>query len=126
MVIIALSVRGFPGHGMVVVEVGGDYASCLPGKEEVNPSLPSSSHGEPLDGSSRHGPPQERWLAVGEAHDDSTQAASEGGEAQAIESVSDTLEAPNVDGFAEGKAIVCETLASGNGDKLEAPNYEEL
>jgi hypothetical protein len=54
---------------------------------------------------------------MGEAHDDSTRADSKGEEAQAAESVGDKLEAPNINGFAERKAIAWGTLTFGNGDE---------
>jgi hypothetical protein len=90
---------------------------CLPWKEEVTTPVPTGRRGKPLDGASHHGPLQERWPAMGEAHDDSTRAASKGKEAQAAESVGDKLEAPNINGFAERKAIAWGTLTFGNGDE---------
>jgi hypothetical protein len=71
----------------------------------------------PLYGASRHGPLQERWPTTGGAHDDGTQAASKGGQAQVAKLVGDELKAPKVDGFVNGKATVWRTLTSGNGDK---------
>jgi hypothetical protein len=79
-----------------------------PWEEEVSPSLPARSHGEPLDGASHHGLLQVLWHATGGAHDDAIRAAFEEGEAQATESVGDELEAHKADGFTKGKVITGE------------------
>jgi hypothetical protein len=40
--------------------------------------FPVGSHGEPLDGASRHGLLQERWLTANRDHDDGARAVPEG------------------------------------------------
>jgi hypothetical protein len=100
-----------------MVEVGGDSALCLPEKRRSVLPSPPGAMWNPSLGLPFHGPLQQRWPAVGEAHDNGTRAASEVGEAQAAKSVGDELEAPKAGGFAEGKAIAWGTLAFDNGDK---------
>jgi hypothetical protein len=89
-----------------------------PWEGEVGPPFPTRSRGEPLGGISCHDPLWERWPAAGGTHGSGARAVPKGGEAQAIKIIGDELKAPKANGYAEGKSITRQALATSVGSRI--------